>query len=126
MYPNKKQKKKLCEWFGACRWTYNKCVEFSNKNKETKLTKKVFRENFIRSKSITNKTSFLNNIPYDIRDEAMNDFLKNVRSNIAKMKKNKNLKKFKMRFKSKKYDTDNIVIRGRDFFIKKERCLLFY
>lgn len=93
MYPNKKQKKKLCEWFGACRWTYNKCVEFSNKNKETKLTKKVFRENFIRSKSITNKTSFLNNIPYDIRDEAMNDFL--IKKCSIKHCKNEEKQKFK-------------------------------
>lgn len=93
IYPTKEQKIKLRKWFGVRRWIYNKCLE-SYKNGVTTL--KGLRESVIKNQNYMDKNQWMLKYDFDLRDEALQDLLKNIKSNKAK---NKN---FQMKFKSKK------------------------
>lgn len=54
-------------------------------------------------------------MPYDVRDEAMNDVLKAYKSSFA-LKRKGNIKKFKLSFRSrKKSHTESIVIHAKHY-----------
>lgn len=113
IYPNQQQKQKLLQWMGAYRWTYNKCLEWKKQNigsEEWNLEN--MRKNFICQDAIKDKP-FLKDVPTDVRDEGLRDLIKNLKSNLAKIKK-KTLKSFTMQFKSRKQN-QSISIRHRDY-----------
>lgn len=76
LFPNRSQRKKLTQWFGAARWTYNACV--AGVRNGLQRNKKVLRECFINTNTLKKDPdlSWLLEVPYDIRDEGMADFLK--------------------------------------------------
>jgi putative transposase len=108
LYPNQEQQKILTQWFGANRWVYNQCVNNLNQRKDDKKipNRKFFRDKFLNG---IDKKEFANGTPYDIRDGGMIDVLKNLNSNIAKMKK-KTIKHFKLEFKKIKNGTNTISV----------------
>ena len=100
---NTKQKLKLRMWFGLQRWIYNKCLE---KIKNDKLTTiKELRAAVINDINYISKNKWVKEYHYDLRDEALRDLLKNIKSNIAKGEI------FNIKFKSRKDEyTKNISI----------------
>ena len=110
LYPNQNQKKILKEWFGSCRWVYNQCVNYINN------TKKIPSKSVLRSKFVTNKkaTNYIENVPFDVRDEAVADIIKNIKSNFEKMKKQNKKYMFHLKFKKKK-NAESIAIRARHY-----------
>lgn len=117
LYPNKQEKHILKCWFGASRWTYNNCLAFVKNNlkecKKIKITKKLLRSKFINQSIWDSNTQlkWLNTVPYDVRDEAMCDLLKNTYSNISKIAKG-TVKHFDLKFRKIK-NPQSIVIRKR-------------
>lgn len=94
VYFSKEQKQTLKKWFGVTRFIYNKCLDEINKSGNKNL--KYLREKCINNKNYTTENTWMLNYHYDLRDEALRDLLKNIKSNEAKEKK------FKMKFKSRK------------------------
>src|SRR5690606_32725698 len=57
----------------------------------------------------TSMKEYSNNTPYDIRDGAMRDVLKNLRSNLSKLKK-KSITHFDLKFKRLNYSVQSISV----------------
>jgi putative transposase len=115
--PNQEQKMTLNVWMGAFRFFYNKSVEFYRQNKG-KVNLKTLRQNLINESAMEQSDwKWAKDVPYDIKDDALRDFMKAVKSNKAKFAKAKqNGKKavfFEMKFKSKKSSNDCIVIQKK-------------
>jgi transposase len=110
LFPTKKQKQVLNTWFGAARWTYNQCVRAFLQRKFPCYTATVLRKYCLNSDSILfQKNRWLEKTPFDIRDEAMRDFVKAVEINFKKMKKG-DMKFFTMKFRKKKEGESSIII----------------
>lgn len=118
LYPTTQEKEKLMKWFGAVRWTYNKCLEHvQTDHTSDKMNKKLLRSKFINKDVIEDK-EYVKDVPYDVRDEAMADLIKNVKSNCAKIKR-KTLERFQLKFKTLKNENQSVAIRARHFYRKK-------
>ncbi len=116
LYPNKAQKDTLQKWFGSSRYIYNKCLDYIIKKKDTKLlNKKNLRSLFINNENYQTENKWLLDIPYDIRDEAMNDLLKNYGSNFAKSSN----KPFNIKFRSRKDKHDSIAVLSKHWNHKR-------
>jgi len=90
---------------GVSRFLYNKALEYLNKNPKTEKTIQVLRNQFINSEcNFVKNNSFLSEINYEIKDEALRDLIKNYKSNFAKKKA------FKLKFRSKKYSSDSFSV----------------
>jgi len=121
IFPNQKEKETLRKWMGASRWTYNTCLDGINKGLTGKTTKGepkksmvALRAYCINSNSkIFQENKWLEDIPYDVRDEGMLDLLKGYKTSFAKGKK------FKISFKSKKEKKDSIVIHKKHWKHKR-------
>ena len=83
IYPSTAQKQVLKKWFGTRRFIYNQCVNFYKVDPES-CTRKNLRELFINEKNFETENKWLKDTEYDLRDEALSDFLKNVKSNKEK------------------------------------------
>jgi transposase len=105
LFPTKKQQKTLFKWFNTARWTYNQCVD-SFQTKKVKANKKDLRAMHVNNENFDQNNKWVPDTPYDIRDEAMNDFLKALKATKAK----KNLKKFHFKFRRKKDPTQSIAV----------------
>lgn len=102
IYPTKDQKITLKEWFGVTRFIYNKCLYEMNKNKDKKLTLKELRKRIINNDNYKEKDQWMLKYEYDLRDEALQDLLKNIKSNLEKGNK------FEIKYKRKK-DKENSI-----------------
>jgi predicted site-specific integrase-resolvase len=70
LYPNAEERQKLTRWFGAARWTYNRCLE-EVRDKGCKRTEKALRARVINADALEaggEALAWLKEIPYDIRD----------------------------------------------------------
>jgi transposase len=94
IYPNSKQRQTLRKWFGVRRWVYNKCLSVVENG--TKATLSELRKKVINNDNFKTENTWMLEYEYDLRDEAVRDFIKNMNSNKAKEKK------FKLQYKSKK------------------------
>ncbi|KAK9359243.1 hypothetical protein V1504DRAFT_485779, partial [Lipomyces starkeyi] len=101
VYPSKKQKETLRKWFGTARWTYNQCLD-AVEEKESVRTKKDLRAAFPNKEAINKMGKPWDlETPYDIRDAAMDDFLKAYDSAHARYKKDNKVFKIKHRSRTK-------------------------
>ena len=103
VYPTKEQQGKLAKWMGVARWTYNRCVASLTK-RECVGSKKALRALHL-NKDALQQTPWVTDVPYDIRDEAMNDVLKAVKSNIALKRA-----RFSLKFRSRKDLSQSLVV----------------
>jgi putative transposase len=115
--PNQEQKMTLNFWMGAFRFFYNKSVALYHQNKG-KVNLKTLRQNLINESAMEQSDwKWAKDVPYDIKDDALRDFMKAVNANKAKVgKAKKDGKKatlFEMKFKSKKRSNDCIVIQKK-------------
>ena len=110
LYPTKSQQKLLSRWFGCARWTYNRCVHLYKTEgpltaNATFLRRMVVNQGLHKGKP----TAWVLESPTEVREGAMRDFIKAVKSNQAKNKLNPE-HKFDMQFKSMRADSDSIDI----------------
>ena len=70
------------------------------------MNKKTLRQLYIKEEAIIEEFPWLNDVPFDIRDEAMNDVLKALKATYAK----KDVKHFEFKFRSKKDETQSITV----------------
>lgn len=127
IYPTDLQKTIINQWLGSYRFLYNKILDYIKKQflitKDISkvLDQKNLRRLFINDSNYNKEDSsdkWLKTIPYDIRDEALSDLLKNYKSNFEKRKKSKIKKNFNLKFKSKKSDTESINILSKHWNTK--------
>jgi putative transposase len=103
IYPDIKQKQILKQWFGVRRWIYNKCLSSIN-NKLVKPTKEDLRKYIINNENFTEENTWMLAYEYDLRDEAVRDLLKNIKSNKSKGKS------FTLKYISKKHDSQSLSV----------------
>ena len=116
VYPTRAQKEKLQKWFGVTRWTYNQCVS-AHRDKTERATKKNLRALTVNDAALTAQP-WAKEVPYDIRDGGMLDFLKALESNRAKVRKG-NLKNFSLGYRSIKDPQQNIVVAKKHWIHKR-------
>lgn len=109
IFPTSAQKRHLQQAFAAARWTYNQTVAALKKEKLTKLQ---LRHKFVVKEAL-DRTKWIQKTPCAIRDGALLDVLKAIKSSVALHKNTK--KRFALKFKSCKARSDSIVINGRDW-----------
>jgi hypothetical protein len=112
VFPTKDQDRKLKKWLGAARWTYNQCVA-SMKNKDCKMNEKALRSRHI-NKAALSEHKWATEVPYDIRDEGMRDFVKALKATRAK----KDVKHFSFKFRSRKDKTQSITVLKKHWNLK--------
>ena len=103
IYPTKTQKETLNKWFGCSRYIYNQCVKLVSEeicdDKIDSLRNKIINE----ETNIYKHQKWLSDYHYDLKDEAIRNYLFNVKSNMAKGNK------FKISFKQKGNESISIL-----------------
>lgn len=100
------QRATLRRWCGVYRWTYNECVRLCCLTREIKFlgknkTKAALRSLVAnRSASVVQSRPWLLDVPYDVRDGAIIEFVKNLETEFGKLKANPS-HRFYMSFKTK-------------------------
>jgi putative transposase len=112
LYPNKNQKQKLSQWFGAVRWTYNECLK-AIKHEGVEKNMKALRNRCINDSFInkTPKFGWLKEVHYDVRDEGMRDLFKAYNTCEALKGTQKH---YEISYRKKKLlDSESIVIHAK-------------
>ena len=104
--------KVLQRWFGVCRWTYNQCAAAINNN-TVPANSKSMRAAFVNNGNFLQANQWVTEVPYDVRDQAMQDALKALAAYEAKQEENQN--GFHLKFRSRMDPTQSLVIRKRDW-----------
>jgi transposase len=106
IFPDKEQKSILNQWFGIRRFIYNKCVAIMKEDykNQIKTTQKRLRALVVNNANYIENNTWMIDYEYDLRDEAMRDALKNLKSNLAKGGY------FELKFLSKKYDIGSLAV----------------
>ena len=114
VYPTKEQLIKLNRWLATARWTYNQCVQ-TIREKTAKANKKDLRALLLNTIVHEGKsTAWVLDTPYDVRDEAMSDLLKAIKTNFAAKRV-----KFFMKFRSRKDEQQSIAVLKKHWCHKK-------
>lgn len=101
--PNTEQRTKLNKWFGVVRWTYNQCLEAVKNGKKMELSE--LRPLFLNKEGLADKDWVLE-VPYDVRDGALMDLVKNYNSNVTK-----DVPVFDLKFRTKKDKQQSFELR---------------
>ena len=116
--PTKAQKLMLNKFAGAARFTYNTCVASVN-DKTHKNNKFILRNAFVTAKNnefFENK-QWLTATPKLIRQQAVFEAVKNFKSAFSNLR-NKNIDKFKVRFKTLRHQRENGYVLGIEKTVK--------
>lgn len=112
--PTQQQRKVLNDWIGAFRFFYNQCVALFIQHGKKIINLSTLRDNLINTDALDrNGWEWAKSIPYDVKDEALRDFRKAVEINI------RSKKTFDMKFKSRKHDTQCLVVLKKHWGHKK-------
>lgn len=114
----------LRQVFGTVRWTYNQCVKTLRESTQ-RQTKKSLRALIVNDDSpAVAANPWLKEVGYDIRDDAIKDFLTGMKGNWTKLK-NGTQSKFLMRFRSKKHlKSETFYVRHRWITQKKNTIVI--
>lgn len=109
LYPDKEQRKILREWFNTSRYVYNKTIYYCNSKECSSYAKRKLRNLLVTEKHRDgthneNIRDFELNTPKTIRQQSVFEAAKNFKSAFSNLK-NKNIKFFKLKKKSKERDT---------------------
>jgi putative transposase len=124
LYPTSKQRQVLAQWFGAARWTYNQCVHGIEQEGIAKNKKELRNYCINKSVHLSQKTPWVLDTPYDIRNEAMCDVLKAYTTSFALLKA-KHITKFKMMERTLKDASTSIVIHSKHWKNTKSKKILY-
>jgi hypothetical protein len=118
---SKEQKKELLkQWMGTNRWTYNRAVA------SQLTTKKELRQKFVNNDVFADEPTkrWVLDPPYDVRECAITDLTKAIKSTKALLKTG-HIEKFKMKFRSKKDRQQSINVRNRLYKSEGEKAFSF-
>jgi putative transposase len=108
--PTRKQRRVLAQWFGVYRWTYNQCVSAYYSGQFKPCGGKRVQQGALRAICV-NKTcpllankSWVLKVPYDVRDEALREFLNNLNTELGKGTK------FRLSYKSREDRSSSIQV----------------
>ena len=134
IYPSTKQKEYFETFFGASRYIYNKTIDWKKKNNDEKsLSLSKIRPYIITSNKDlddNHNEAWLKNIPYDTRQLSLKNALSSIKSSMSLLK-NKSIKFFNHKFKSKKdkkqtFYIDHRALKNLNLFpslLKKDKKL---
>ena len=116
IYPTRKQEQTLLKWMGTARWTYNKIIQHKNDDASLKCTKGNLRAlsvNAIAPDVVDNP--WVMDTPFEIRDQAMIDYIKARAAGWSKSQKRKDRGQDKetmseYKFRSRKDRTQTISV----------------
>lgn len=106
--PTPEQQKMLRQWIIASRYTYNQTVHKIEKEKQ-KVNFYNLRNKLVPKEKVISSRKWLLNTPKDIRANSVRESVTMYKSAFSNLK-NKNIKRFKMNFKSRKSWTESIYI----------------
>ena len=122
IYPSPEQDRTLRAWLGAVRWTYNRTVRALADGVVVGLNLTALRAHSVHNAAL-DAFPWARAVPYDARDEAVRDVVKAVRSNQAKMRKQKAggkkgaLKKFALGYRRRKDATQESFVVAKKFYL---------
>tara|TARA_B100000315_G_scaffold207179_1_gene201878 strand:- start:81 stop:467 length:387 start_codon:yes stop_codon:yes gene_type:complete len=99
-FPTLDQQKTLVKWLGTARYTYNQTIH-KIKNEKQSINFYILRNRIVPKKKISNKNKWILDTPKDIRASAVKEVVMAYKSGFTNLK-NKNIKTFKINFRSKK------------------------
>ena len=103
-YPTVFQKKEFEKFFGANRYLYNKTISLFKNNEKLSFNLASIRPLVMKNNkdlNIYDKEIWLKDIPYDTRQLSIKNALSSIKSSLQLLK-NKKIKYFNHKFKSKK------------------------
>ena len=111
------QEAELMRIFGANRWVYNQSVAIVNdkKHQDARKEEKISWNKYLRRAIINSDSdllkshSWLNDIGYGIKDDAIVSLLSSIKGCQTRLKE-KTIDKFKMSFRSRKYNRSEAVL----------------
>lgn len=102
MYPNRQQQSVLLQYLGAYRFTYNHALAYYNNSESRRFNLKHMRSQFVNLNSpFVLQHTWLSEVQYDFRDEAIKDLQKNIKSAYALLKSG-HIKHFELSYKRRK------------------------
>jgi putative transposase len=122
IYPTKTQKELINEWFGTRRYVYNKSLEEIKKG--TKCNFFELRNKLVTKKNNPNVHDWQLKTPKDIRAGAIRDLVKTHKINFDLLKTRK-IKKFNMKYSSKKNSPASLEIPKSSVKIKNNELFIF-
>ena len=115
-YPTVFQKKEFEKFFGANRYLYNKTISlFKNTDQKLSFNLATIRPLVMKNNkdlNINDKEIWLKDIPYDTRQLSIKNALSSIKSSLQLLK-NKKIKYFNHKFKSKKDNKQNFYVDHR-------------
>lgn len=105
IYPRGETLEMLNKWIGVARWTYNRCLK-GVKDEGLELKRKVLRPMFLNAAALEDKP-WVTEVPYDVRDAALDDLFKAYDSNHKKAPKHG----FEIKPRSRRDKQQSVVIR---------------
>jgi putative transposase len=112
LFPTREQEKVLNRWFGACRFTYNECVNLLNTVGSIPTKNDWFqwlRNRFVTNKNIQGRKTWLLDTPKHTREGAVKDFVAAYKAAITNRKR-KNIERFRMGFRRKDDGQQSILV----------------
>lgn len=101
------------EWFGAARYTYNKCIDHLKENGSLDI--QDLRSKFINRQNLKEtKDQWLLRTPYEIRDFVTQELRTSLKGCFTKKNKGQ-ITKFDFKFRSRKSLQQSIYIRSRQY-----------
>jgi IS605 OrfB family transposase len=105
--PTKDQQVQLKEWMGASRFMYNRTIHVIEKEKQ-KVNFQGIRNRLVPKKKLKKRDEWLLQTPKDIRAESIHNVITAYSSAFTNIKKG-HIKRFHMRFRSKKHETSEWI-----------------
>lgn len=109
--PDQEQRVTLKQWVGAARWVYNKVVNHI-KQKPQESNQTALRKLFVHNDAYKIANRWMLNVPYDVRDGALQDALV-AHKNAKNFTKEKG-KKSEVKYRSKKAPSESIYLCARN------------
>ena len=115
LYPNKNQVELLKKWFGVFRWFYNRAIDYAEQNKTYGFYNVRNGMRNIQNRKFDNpEWCNEDKIPPRIITGAIMDSCKAFKSAFSNLKA-KNIKKFKMKYKTKKDTSQSLYLESSCF-----------
>ena len=124
LHPTPVQKKILKQWMGSYRYLYNQALSYTENHSDEPVSIKTLRRHLINDTTSVLQHPWLKEIPYDIKDEALRDFLQSYNSNRIKAKETK--VSFKMKFKTKRSCQDSCTLLAKHWNTHKKQVFMLF
>lgn len=105
--PNAEQRTVLKRWIGAARFVYNKVIQHFRSGQQPN-DQKSLRQLYVHKNAYANANTWMNDVPYDIRDGALQDAWKAKQNAFQSYRKTGRMPT--LHFRSKKDPSESVYI----------------